>query len=153
CLDHRQIGDIETVIVVAPLALAKDGLRNLLDRQVRESIGSRAKRLATDKQGTLVTDLLRDGGELLMRQVLRRDVDEVRLRRPAVHPVTGFVRLINESHQLAHGLRELDRIEFLRDDPVAPGILLKQGRREAVVAETTATFPAEGLCHTARVSA
>ena len=102
-----RFGDVEAVIVMAPFAFAKHGLWNLPDGQVREGVRVGAERLATDEQRALVADLFRNRGELLVRQVLRRDVDEVRLRRASLHPVMGFVGLIDEAHELAHGLREL----------------------------------------------
>ena len=63
----------------------------------------------------------------------------------AVLPVDGLARRVGEAFELAQRLGQHRGVVLLVDDPVAPAVLLKQRRREPVVAETAAALPADGL--------
>ena len=88
-----------------------------------------------------------------MRQVLRRDVDEVPLGRVAVLPVDRVARRVGEAFQLADRLGQHRGVVLLVDDPVAPLVLFEQRRREPVVAEAAAALPADRLGDAAGVLA
>ena len=82
----RQSIDIKAVVVPAPLAAMQHSLRNLLECQVCKGIGFGPKRRAADQQGAFVADLITDELQLLLAEILSRDVDQIRLSRLAVNP-------------------------------------------------------------------
>ena len=69
------------------------------------------------------------------------DVEEIALGRMAVLPEDRVARRVGEALQLANRLGKHGGVVVLADDPVAPLVLLKEGRGEVVVAEAAATFP------------
>ena len=138
--DRRLLGDVETVVVTAPLAACKHGLRNLLHCKVRE-VRLAPEGAAADEQRALGTHLLADEAELVGAQVLGGHVDEVALGRVTVIPEDFAVRRVAEAFELAHRLGEHLRLVLLADDPVAPLVLLKERGRELEEAEATTTFP------------
>jgi hypothetical protein len=69
----------------------------------------------------------------LTAQVGRGYVDEVLLRGMAMLPVDRITRGIRESLQLAEGFSQHGRVVGPVDDPVAPLVLLQQGRRKPVI--------------------
>ena len=72
---------------------------------------------------------------MLSGQILRRDVNEIPLRRVAVQPIDHVAWRVVKSLKLAQGFGEHRRVVLGVDDPVAPLVLLHQGWRKTVVPE------------------
>ena len=139
---------------MAPLALLRYRVGNFLDGQVLEGIGFGVECLTADQQSPICPYVLGNLDERLIRQVLRRDEDEVRLGGVSVVPVFIGVltRRVGETHMLAHGLSQHLRLVILAYDPVAVFVLLQERRGKAEVSEAPSAFPIYSLRHSIGIS-
>ena len=144
----RQVGDVEAIVVVAPLALGEHCGRNLLDREVREGIGLSAKGGTADQQAAAVANLIAQLRDLIAGKRLGRDVKKIILGGTALLPVKLIAGRISETHDLAHGFCKHGRVVLLADNEVAEPILLQQRRRDVEVAEAATALPSGRLGHT-----
>src|SRR5690606_18070266 len=112
-----------------------------------------AKRRADHQKRTILTDFIAQLLQLIVIQRGRGHVDEIAFGGITVLPIDRVARSVDETLQLAYRLSQHGRIKLLADNPVAPLVLFQQRRREAVITETTATFPADRFRDAARVFA
>ena len=138
---------------MVPFAAVEDRLRNLLHRQVGVGIGLGAEGGTQHQQRALRPHLVGELLELVVGQAGRGHVNEILLRGVAVLPIDRIAGRIGESLQLAQGLRKHGGIVVFVDHPVAPLVLFQQGWRQAVVTESAAPFPVDGLCDAAGILA
>src|SRR5579884_3354080 len=148
-----QVGDIQAVIVAAPLALLQNCQRYLLERQIRVGVCLAAKGRAADQQAALAAHFFTDCSKVAAGKGLRRHVDKIGLGRVPVLPVDLFAGRVSEAHQLAHGLGQHGGVVLLADDKIAKAVFFEQRRRKPVVAEAAAALPVHRLGDAAGVLA
>ena len=129
---------------MAPFAFGQHGLGYLFNGQIRKITGfDTAKRAATDQQGPIRPDILGYFSQLLIRERLRGDKNEIIFCGVAMLPIICSAGGVDKAFQLAHGFREHGGIKFFADNQVAKLIQFQERWPYAVIAETTAALPAD----------
>ena len=128
-----------------PFAAGQDHLGDLLDGEIGVTVCITPECRTADQQAAPFTDFIAQGLQLLRRQALRGDVDEVVFRARAVLPVVRVAGGVGEALQLADRRRQHFGVVVFVDDPLAPAVLLQQAGGEAIIAEAAAAFPIHGL--------
>ena len=138
---------------MTPFAAGEHLLGNLLHREIRIAVGPAAKGGAKNKQRALRSNFIVQLLELIVIQLRRGDVEEIPLRGTALLPVDGIAGRVGKALQLAERLGQHCGVVFLADDPIAPLVFLEQGWCNAVIAESAAALPVNGLGNAALIFA
>ncbi len=115
--------------------------------------GDAAEGGAAHQQAAHFAHLVGQGLQLLGREGLGGDVEEVALAGMAVLPPVRFRRGVGEAFQFAQGFGELGGVVVGVDHRVAPAVFDDQRRGQAVVTEAAAALPVHGLGDAAGVLA